>query len=335
MFLNSWSIALVICSLLVLFLIGLAARSAVRVLLYWDPDSDSNRQIGLENEIWLTSTLVEYGLGVQIVSLIVFVLAADYFSQSIVGAMCATGSLLANDFGVPALIVKIGGVFFYGFWIVLHQLDIRSPKYPLVRLKYVYLLLLVPLLILDLTLGIIYIAGLTPDIITSCCAVVFGNTVGGGTNLLSGLTSGMSLFLFYGSVVVLMVAGLLLFTVWLPLLSLLFSSLWLWYFLLALMTVTTVFSSYVYAMPFHKCPFCLLKPEYHYIGFAIYAALFGGAFMGMSVIVAEPLRTVEGMAEVVRGFQKKAVGISLFLLILFTVLSSYHYVRYMIAGGEG
>lgn len=335
MFLNSWSIALVICWLLVLFLIGLAARSAVRVLLYWDPDSDSNRQIGLENEIWLTSTLVEYGLGVQIVSLIVFVLAADYFSQSIVGAMCATGSLLANDFGVPALIVKIGGVFFYGFWIVLHQLDIRSPKYPLVRLKYVYLLLLVPLLILDLTLGIIYIAGLTPDIITSCCAVVFGNTVGGGTNLLSGLTSGMSLFLFYGSVVVLMVAGLLLFTVWLPLLSLLFSSLWLWYFLLALMTVTTVFSSYVYAMPFHKCPFCLLKPEYHYIGFAIYAALFGGAFMGMSVIVAEPLRTVEGMAEVVRGFQKKAVGISLFLLILFTVLSSYHYVRYMIAGGEG
>jgi hypothetical protein len=191
------------------------------------------------------------------------------------------------------------------------------------------------LLILDLTLGIIYIAGLTPDIITSCCAVVFGNTVGGGTNLLSGLTGGMSLFLFYGSVVVLMVAGLLLFTVWLPLLSLLFSSLWLWYFLLALMTVTTVFSSYVYAMPFHKCPFCLLKPEYHYIGFAIYAALFGGAFMGMSVIVAEPLRTVEGMTEVVRGFQKKAVGISLFLLILFTVLSSYHYVRYMIAGGEG
>ena len=135
MFLNSWSIALIICGLVVLFLMGYAARSGIRVLLFWDPESDSNRQIRLENEIWLTSTLVEYALGVQVVSLIVFVLAADYFSQSIVGAMCATGSLLANDFGVPALIVKIGGVFFYGFWIVLHQLDIRSEKYPLVRLE--------------------------------------------------------------------------------------------------------------------------------------------------------------------------------------------------------
>jgi hypothetical protein len=335
MFLNSWSIALLICGLLVLFLIGLAARSAVRVLLYWDPGSDSNRQIRLENEIWLTSTLVEYALGVQIVSLVVFVLAADYFSQSIVGAMCATGSLLANDFGVPALIVKIGAVFFYGFWIVLHQLDIRSPRYPLVRLKYVYLLLLLPLLILDLTLGVIYIAGLTPDIITSCCAVVFGNTVGGGTNLLSGMAGETTLLLFYASVVVLTAAGLILFAGWRPWLSLLYSILWLWFFLLALMTVTTVFSSYIYAMPYHKCPFCLLKPEYQYVGFAIYAALFGGAFMGMSVVVAEPLRKVEGMTGVVRDFQKKAAGISLLFLALFTALSSYHYLRYILTGGEG
>ena len=66
----------------------------------------------LENEIWLTSTLVEYALAVQVISLIVFVLAADHFSQSIVGAMCATGSLLANDFGIPALIVSLTIVAF-------------------------------------------------------------------------------------------------------------------------------------------------------------------------------------------------------------------------------
>ena len=168
MFLNSWSIALVICSLVVLFLMVLAARSAIRVLFFWNPESDANRQIRLENEIWLTSTLVECALAVQILSLVVFVLAADYFSNSIAGAMCATGSLLANDFGVPALLVKIGGVFFYGFWIVLHQIDIRSEKYPLVRIKYLYLLLVFPLLILDIVLVMLYIGGLEPDIITSC-----------------------------------------------------------------------------------------------------------------------------------------------------------------------
>jgi hypothetical protein len=334
MFLNSWSIALVICGVVVAFLMGFAARSAIRVLLYWDPDSDANRQIQLENEIWLTSTLVEFALGVQIISLVVFVLAADFYSQAIVGAMCATGSLLANDFGVPALIVRIGGVFFYGFWIVLHQLDIRSERYPLVRLKYVYLLLLLPVLLLDLALGIFYIAGLDPDIITSCCAVVFGEAAGGGTNLLSGISSGVSLFLFYGSTLVLLGLGAVMLVRWQVWASLLFSTAWLWFFLLALMAVTTVFSSYIYAMPFHKCPFCILKPQYNYIGFLLYLPLFVGAFLGMSVVVAEPLASLEGLGEVVPRFQKRAVALSLAFLLLFVATASYPYFRYMLLGGE-
>lgn len=335
MFLNSWSIALVICGLVVTFLMGFAARSGIRVLFHWNPDSDANRQIQLENEIWLTSTLVECALGVQIISLVVFVLAADFYSQAIVGAMCATGSLLANNFGVPALIVKIGGVFFYGFWIVLHQLDIRSEHYPLVRLKYVYLLLLLPFLALDLTLGILYLAGLHPDIITSCCAVVFGETTGGGPNLLSGWSPRLSLSLFYGSALVLLAIGIVLLVRWQKWASLLFSSLCLWFFLLALMAVTTVFSSYIYAMPFHKCPFCILKPEYHYIGFLLYAPLFLGAFLGMSVIVAEPLRSLEGLGEVVPRFQKRAVVSCLALLLVFVGVATYPYLRYLILGGEG
>lgn len=335
MFLDSWSIALVTCGLVVLFLMGFAARSAVRVLLYWDPDSDSSRQIHLENEIWLTSTLVEYALAVQVISLIVFVLAADHYSQSIVGAMCATGSLLANDYGIPALIVKIGGFFFYGFWIVLHQLDIRSEKYPLVRIKYIYLLLLLPLLLLDLALTLLYIAGLEPDIITSCCAVVFGETAGGGTNLLAGISHETGLALFYGTALLLIVCGLSVPLRGRPWGALVFSAAWLWFFLLALMIVTTEFSSYIYAMPFHKCPFCILKPEYHYIGFYIYVALFTGAFFGMSVAVVEPLRLMWGGQIETAGFQRKALYLSLLMLVIFIALSSYHYLRYLFLGGEG
>jgi len=335
MFLDSWSIALVICGIVVLFMMGFAARSAIRVLLYWDPDSDSSRQIRLENEIWLTSTLVEYALAVQVICLIVFVLAADHYSQSIVGAMCATGSLLANDFGIPALIVKIGGVFFYGFWIVLHQLDIRSEKYPLVRIKYIYLLLLLPLLLVDLTLSVLYIAALEPDIITSCCAVVFGETTGGGTNLLAGISHETSLVMFYATALLLIAFGLSAALRWRPWGSLVFSVAWLWFFLLALMVVTTEFSSYIYAMPFHKCPFCILKPEYNYIGFIIYVALFAGAFFGMSVVVVEPLRLKNGSGIEVSGFQQKALYLSLMLLVIFIALSSYHYLRYIFLGGEG
>ncbi|MFA6465350.1 MAG: hypothetical protein WCT30_06305, partial [Desulfurivibrionaceae bacterium] len=149
MFLNPWSLALSLCSLVVLLLGAVAGKTAVRVLRFWEPGSDSTQQIRLENEIWLSSTLVAYGLGFQIITLILFVLAADEFCQVIVGAMCATGALLANPYGMPALLVKLFGVFFYGFWILLHQLDIRSEHYPLVRIKYLALLLLLPMLILD------------------------------------------------------------------------------------------------------------------------------------------------------------------------------------------
>ena len=77
MFLNSWSLGLTLAALVVLLLALIAGRTALLVLRHWDPSSDSDLQIRLENGIWLTSTLVEYGLGFQVLTLVLFVLAAD------------------------------------------------------------------------------------------------------------------------------------------------------------------------------------------------------------------------------------------------------------------
>jgi len=334
MFLNSWSLGLTLAGLIILALGIFAGRTAIRVLRYWNPSSDSNLQINLENEIWLASTLVEYGLGFQIITLILFVLAADTFCQVIVGAMCATGALLANDFGMAALLVKIAGVFLYGFWIVLHKLDIRSETYPLVRIKYIYLLLILPLLLADITLQTLYIAFLSPDIITSCCAVVFSASAETGRNLLQSFPQGTVLVLYYSSVIGLFVLGCMLLKRWMVVLAAFFSTCWLWFLGLATVAITTVFSSYIYAMPYHKCPFCILKPEYHYIGFTLYFTLIPAAFFGLATVLVEPFKNREGLAETVSTFQRNSVKISLFLLLLLAAISSYHYVLYMIGGGE-
>jgi len=335
MFLNPWSLALSLCSLVVLVLGAVAGKTAVRVLRFWEPGSDSNRQIRLENEIWLSSTLVAYGLGFQIITLILFVLAADQFCQVIVGAMCATGALLANPYGMPALLVKLFGVFFYGFWILLHQLDIRSEQYPLVRIKYLALLLLLPMLVFDVTLQTLYIAGIKPDIITSCCAVVFGESTGGGTNLMTGYSQQGLLIAFIGSIVGLAAVGWGLLRRWQAWLAGLYAAGWLWFFGLSLVVITTVISSYVYAMPYHKCPFCILKPEYHYFGFALYGTLIPAAFFGASAALAGLVRGKVGLSGVVDGYQRLAVKLSLVLLVIFSGLSFYHYLKYLISGGEG
>jgi hypothetical protein len=344
MFLNAWSLSLVLCSAIVLFLGLNAARTGVRVLRFWDPASDSNLQISLENETWLASTLIEYAMVVQGLSLLIFLLAADNFSQVIAGAMCATGSLTANIYGMPALYVKVFGVFLYGFWILLHQLDIRSEEYPLVRIKYIYLLLLIPLIIVDIALQTLYIADLDPDIITSCCAVVFSDASGEGSNLASSLPQSIMLPLYYGSMICLAVLSLWM-TGRLPSgrfsasgakswLSYCFAAGWLWFLLLSLLVITSVISSYIYAMPFHRCPFCIIKPEYHYIGLFIYLALIGGAFFGISVALAEVLGRRPGLQAIAKDYRRLAVNVSLVMLLILAVLSSYHYLIYMIFGGE-
>jgi hypothetical protein len=235
---------------------------------------------------------------------------------------------------MPALLVKIIGVFFYGYWIVLHKLDINSETYPLVRVKYIYLLLILPLLITDITLQTLYIANLSPDIITSCCAVVFGTSEEQNTNLLQSFSQNIMLYLFYGTTVCLIIIGTLLVRRWFVPLACIFSAGWFWFFGLALVTIITVFSSYIYAMPYHNCPFCVMKPEYHYIGFLIYGTLIPASFFGMTTVLVEPFKNRHNLTIPVTRYQQYAIKLSLLLLIILTGVTSYHFLLYRFMGGE-
>jgi hypothetical protein len=46
--------------------------------------------------------------------------------------------------------------------------------------------------------------------------------------------------------------------------------------------VTYFFSTYVYELPTHQCPFCMLQKEYHFIGYFIWSTLFLGTFFGVA-----------------------------------------------------
>lgn len=360
MLLNSWSLVLILSSLLVVFLLAVAARSAVRVLRFWDPASDDSRQIGLESEIWLSSTLVSYALGLQILSLILLVLAADDFATVISGAMCATGTLLANPFGLPALLVKLIGVFLYGCWLVLHRLDVSSEHYPLVRHKSWYLLALLPWLAADIVLQSLYLLGLDPDVIVSCCAVVF-RAADGGSQLLAELAGDRVLPFFYAAAGALLLVGVV--NWWcLPRVAasaglattdgegggqpraatpragwwlvIIYGAGWLLFLPLSLLAITVAISSYIYAMPFHNCPFCILQPEYHYIGFALYIPLLLGAFYGFNVPLATLLSRHPHLVAAATVHRRQALAASLLLLVLFVAMASYHYLRYTVGGGE-
>ena len=152
MILHPGILALVLGASFVFLMTLFSAAIGGIIVLRWDFNSSSSYQLSLERRTYLISTIMNYVLGFQAVSLFLFLYVVDDLYKLFVGAMCATGSLNANPIGWYALISKIAAFFCAGFWLALNSIDQRAEDYPLVRLKYILLLCITPLMGLDLFL---------------------------------------------------------------------------------------------------------------------------------------------------------------------------------------
>jgi len=45
--------------------------------------------------------------------------------------------------------------------------------------------------------------------------------------------------------------------------------------------VVYFFGTYIYELPTHKCPFCMMQKEYHYVGYLLWGTLFFGSAFGL------------------------------------------------------
>ena len=55
------------------------------------------------------------------------------------------------------------------------------------------------------------------------------------------------------------------------------------FLILSIISLILFFGTYIYELPTHHCPFCMLQKEYHYIGYLLYLLLFLGTFFGFVV----------------------------------------------------
>jgi ABC-type transport system involved in cytochrome c biogenesis permease component len=91
MILQPGVLALIVGSSIILLLLLLAAVLGLKILFRWDITSSSEEQLDLEKKTYLVSTLVQYGLLFEVVSVFLFIYTADDLHNLLVGAMCATG----------------------------------------------------------------------------------------------------------------------------------------------------------------------------------------------------------------------------------------------------
>ncbi len=312
-------IALLLASLVGTMMVAVSMPFAVRVLRRWDTASGSEDQLEMEKRTYLVSTLLVVVLASELASLVLFVFNADRMSSLFVGAMCAVGTLNVNEFGFPSLYLKIVVFFAAGAWLVLNHVDSRGYDYPLVRVKYGALLLLAPLMAGAAGVQLAYFLGLRADVIASCCSTLFsGNTQVTSDKLnslppegaLAALVLALGAVLLLGRRVLRSGKGAILYAVASVLA-----------FVVALEAVVAAISVYIYEMPQHHCPFCILKGEYGHVGYALYLPLFAAAALGLGGGVAQPAARLASLAEAAPCIARRCVGASMAGFALFAAVT--------------
>ncbi len=323
MILHPGIMALLCGTTLVLLMMLYASSLAIKILRRWNFYSCSEEQLQLERKTFLVSTIVNYALGFQVLSLFLFIYTLEEIHPLFVGAMCATGSLNANPVGWSALYVKILVFFAAALWIALNYLDGRAEDSPLIKLKYSYLLLLTPLIGCELYLQISYFYQLDPEIITSCCGSLFSADGSGVAADLAGLAPGRMMLIFYALV------GLLAGLAWLcwkktaPWLRYGFSLAGAIFFVTSLISVISFISLYIYELPTHHCPFDLLQQNYGFIGYPLYVGLFVGTLFSILPGLFQPLKKYPSLTVEIERLEKKWLFTALIFFALFVLIASW------------
>lgn len=323
MILHPGILALLLASIITLLMLLYAGALGIRILRRWDYASSSEGQLTLERQSYLVSTLVFYAFGFVMLSGFLYLYTVDEIHGLFIGAMCAVGSLNANPVGWQVLGSKILSFFLAAVWMAVNFIDQRGEDYPLVRTKYLFLLLIVPVVAIDLYAQGRYFLGLQPEIITSCCGSLFTDQASAVAGELAALPVKPMMWLFYLVLLLHTGAGVLCLRTGAAAARYLFAVLSLVFFLVSLAAVISYISLYIYELPTHHCPFDILQKEYHFIGYPMYISLFTGVAFGLFPGILQPAKKFTSLAEEIRRTERKWVALSMAGIMAFALISSW------------
>lgn len=252
----------------------IANLNSSKIAKKWNFSSTNQLQYELEKRAFFVSSTINLLLYAKLVLIFYLIYLLDSLVPYVKAAMCAVGVINATNSGWWLLIIKIFNLYLFGLWLLTDRLDKQKLDYPYTRLKFRAFLGLFVLLLLEYLLLLNTFLSLDTQRVVSCCSITFANS-----NLinqmieLSRIKVGWILGLFFGIYLIAWLfrkRAIFIF----GLISLLFGA-------IGLLGVIYFISPYIYELPTHNCPFCLIQKEYHYIGYPIYALLFSGSYFGV------------------------------------------------------
>ncbi|RXJ87147.1 hypothetical protein [Arcobacter sp. CECT 8985] len=311
-FLLNDTIAFLFLEIILVILMLISEYSVIKILKNWNFDLTTSKQYSLEKRNYLVNTIISFTIMGKIVLFFFFIKTLSELSHVVPGAMCIAGVIGANDYGEGVLLLKIFIVFMLGVWLIVNKLDIKSKKFIFIKPKYYFFNFILFLMIFELIFEIFYFINVPLSVSVFCCSTLFKADA-----LPFGLQQASLVGIYFIIYIFAVIFSLLKKIV----LSFVFN---VFFLFIGYFAVTYFFSIYIYILPNHQCPFCILQKEYYYIGYFIWISLFLGVFFGISPYVIESL---------IKKRDYTVLKYSTIFNTIFVLICSYYVVIYYFKNG--
>lgn len=313
--LSNGVIALLFTETILYVLAFVAFVWGLKIYKNWDFESLASSQYLLEKKNYFTTTVIVFILGIKFVLLPLFAHIVDGLSDVVPGAMCGAGVISANDYGMPIFIIKLLVLFLGVCWSIANTIDLQN-NYAYTKRKYELFFGIFILLTLEFLLQGLYFTHISLESPVMCCSVIYGASNSGSTLPLS--LSPSTLSVAFGILFIMLFIALI---NKLKTLSFMLGALFLYF---GYYFVLHVVGIYVYELPTHICPFCMLQREYFYVGYLLWGSLFLGSFFSMAPLVLEGLIHQES---------KQSFTIAIFFNLLLAIIALYFIIGFYFKNG--
>lgn len=270
LFLSPYLLSIYIVEAIILALALVGLFWAIKISLEFDFENRSISQYRLATRGYLVAIIIMFILSVKLPIFLYFIWTMNSLSSIVPGAMCAAGIVSGSDYGTFMLALKILNLFLLCGWLLINRYDLKSPKSSYMKLKFFLFQPLFFLLVLEFILELTHFSKISSDTPVVCCSIIFSQ------NSINALPfyqkNWFILGIFCLTFLSYLIFGFLKKPLFFGISSILFA-------FSAIYAIVRFFSPYVYQLPTHLCPFCMLQKEYYYVGYLIYILLFLGVLV--------------------------------------------------------
>jgi hypothetical protein len=291
---------------LLLLLLSYAFVLCIKLLNNYQRDNSSHTFYALETKSHLLVTIVTLSIVIKLLLFPFFFETLNSLSSLIPGAMCSAGVVSANSFGAVTVLLKTLSLFVGLLWLRLNKEDETTQQQPYFKKKLWLFHLFYIMVAVELYLELSFFINLSTDSPVLCCSSLFDTD------------TAKNILLRFDALYLLLLFVLLFFTTlllnhykrrYLATLSMLLFS------YVAYYALVYIFTPYIYELPTHKCPYCMMQHEYNFLGYFIYFSLFMALYYSFTNFFF--------------SFERKSLKKSSLFLLLFFLLSTGSFFLYI------